>query len=181
MLSLCLKSSKVCSSAEMVGDNEDLLREILLRVPAQPLVRFKCVSKYWLSFISNPIFCDAHTRRNANPKVSGFFYNETTSNPGLKFISLCNKENNPSGSKALRFVVPDSTNVKILHSCNGLLLCSINGQKIATGTYPIRKYCVINPTTSQIKQLPRAYAPKRSKWTHLIGAALAIDPSKSPH
>jgi hypothetical protein len=44
------------SSAETIGSNQDILTEILLRMPAKPLLKFKRVSKQWLSSISDPAF-----------------------------------------------------------------------------------------------------------------------------
>ncbi|KAL6139493.1 hypothetical protein ACLB2K_057797 [Fragaria x ananassa] len=67
---------KRCNSsslAETVANTEELLTEILVRVPARPLVRFKCVSKHWLSLISDPRFCRLHTLQNPNPPISAVF------------------------------------------------------------------------------------------------------------
>jgi hypothetical protein len=44
------------SSAETIGSNQDILTEILLRMPAQPLLKFKRGSEQWLSLISDPVF-----------------------------------------------------------------------------------------------------------------------------
>ncbi|PRQ54160.1 putative F-box domain-containing protein [Rosa chinensis] len=66
---------KRCTSslAETVASIEQVLTEILVRVPAKPLVRFKCVSKHWLSLISDPKFCHRHTLQNPNTPVSAVF------------------------------------------------------------------------------------------------------------
>lgn len=53
--------------ASLVEGNEDLLNEILLRLPVKSLMRFKCVSKNWLAHISNPYFCHSHTLHQYNP------------------------------------------------------------------------------------------------------------------
>ncbi|KAK9925456.1 hypothetical protein M0R45_033780 [Rubus argutus] len=103
---------KRCSSslAETVANTEDLLTEILVRVPAKPLVRFKCVSKHWFSIISDPKFCHRHTLRNPNPPVSAVICD--TSHHPFAFVPLdfdhirstssspCNnhENQNPSGS-----------------------------------------------------------------------------------
>lgn len=39
---------------------EEILFEILLRLPVKSLCRFRCVSKHWCSIISDPDFADAH-------------------------------------------------------------------------------------------------------------------------
>src|ERR1044072_3199964 len=40
---------------------EELIVEILLRVPARSLLRFRCVCKSWKTLISNPQFVKDHT------------------------------------------------------------------------------------------------------------------------
>lgn len=40
--------------------SHDLIVEILLRLPIKSLLRFKCVCKSWLSFISDPHFVKSH-------------------------------------------------------------------------------------------------------------------------
>ncbi|MED6124430.1 hypothetical protein PIB30_058817 [Stylosanthes scabra] len=49
------------SSGDGVLGDEDLLTEILLRLPVKDLLRCKCVCKKWKSFISDPQFCYRHT------------------------------------------------------------------------------------------------------------------------
>ncbi|EEF51602.1 hypothetical protein RCOM_1501190 [Ricinus communis] len=49
-------SSPSLSSAETIANNYDLLTHILLCLPIKSLLKFNCVSKHWLSLISNPHF-----------------------------------------------------------------------------------------------------------------------------
>ena len=63
----------------MVSLTDDLLLEILSRVPYKSLCRPKCVSKSWLALCSDPI-----VRKKAPQTLSGFFfqsYTEPTFNP----------------------------------------------------------------------------------------------------
>ncbi|GMP36607.1 hypothetical protein CsSME_00008681 [Camellia sinensis var. sinensis] len=53
------------TSAERVINNDDLLKQILIRLPAKPLFSFKRVSKRWLSFIS-----DRYVLRDWIPPIS---------------------------------------------------------------------------------------------------------------
>ncbi|KAK7340703.1 hypothetical protein VNO77_21413 [Canavalia gladiata] len=46
---------------------EELIVEILLRLPVRSLLRFKCVCKSWLSLISDPQFAISHFDLNAAP------------------------------------------------------------------------------------------------------------------
>ncbi|KAJ6976543.1 hypothetical protein D5086_022765 [Populus alba] len=72
------------SSAEVIGNNLDLVTEILLRVPAKPLLKFKCVSKQWLSLISDPKFCVSHTHHQPPTAPSALFLlNYLASSPQL--------------------------------------------------------------------------------------------------
>jgi len=54
------------SSAEMISCNEDLLIQILIRLPAKTPVRLKSVSEHWLSIISSHQFSSLHALQNPN-------------------------------------------------------------------------------------------------------------------
>ena len=99
---------------------DDILLEILSRVPAKSLRRFRCVSRHWLGIIDNP----DHRKRLAQP-LTDFFYNSTSKNrfprSDLHFV-------NAFGSGRPLFYppfdfLPDRRGLDFLDSCNGLLLC----------------------------------------------------------
>ncbi|XP_020203767.1 F-box protein At5g07610 [Cajanus cajan] len=50
-----------------VAESEDLLTEILLRLPGKPLTTFKCVSKQWYALISHPRFLRRYLTSNRFP------------------------------------------------------------------------------------------------------------------
>ncbi|MCD7446067.1 hypothetical protein HAX54_031550 [Datura stramonium] len=56
------------SSTKAVGIDfqEEILRDILSRLPVLPLLRFKCVSKFWKTLISDPYFNMKHQRHHEN-------------------------------------------------------------------------------------------------------------------
>ncbi|CAL5364114.1 unnamed protein product [Camellia sinensis] len=150
------------SSSETVANNDDLLNKILLHLPIRSLLRFKSVSKHWLSLITN------------SPRPSGLFLYRYSHqiHPDFDFLSLLNYES-PSKPpfNALTFV-DDPSDLRILQSCNGLLLCR-----------GLHLY-IYNPTTSQFATLPQP--PRRVLsplccLTTCYDYNLAFDPSKSPH
>ncbi|KAL7229417.1 hypothetical protein ACSBR2_008011 [Camellia fascicularis] len=161
------------SSSETVANNDDLLNQILLYLPIRSLLRFKSVSKHWLSLITNPHFLHLRTTR-PNPRPSGLFLYRYSHqiHPEFDFLSLLNYES-PSKPpfNALTFV-DDPSDLRILQSCNGLLLCR-----------GLHLY-IYNPTTSQFATLPqpprRVLTPLRC-YTTFYAYNLAFDPSKSPH
>ncbi|KAM5553406.1 hypothetical protein ABKV19_025558 [Rosa sericea] len=190
----CSTSSSTTSSsislAEIIASTEELLTEILLRVPARTLVRFKCVSKHWLALISDPEFCHHHTLRNQNSSISAVFGDRSIDIFSIIFpldhdrrgSNHGNHNPRPSRCNPLNFVQNQHDLIEIIHSCNGLFLCRpINAT--STSRTP---YFVLNPTTNQFLTLtipPAAAATSNGQQiqTHIIGCALAFDPSKSPH
>lgn len=45
---------------------EDLLVDVLLRLPVESLMRFKCVCKHWYALITSPSFIEMHFHHNKN-------------------------------------------------------------------------------------------------------------------
>ncbi|KAH0696444.1 hypothetical protein KY290_013806 [Solanum tuberosum] len=123
------------------GDKKikDLVKEhVLPFLPAKSLMKFKAVSKDWDKWIASPLL--THQQSFSCQSFSGYFYqNMSKWDMNTMFLSL-----DPSTigvpSPALDFL-PEV--VKILSSCNGLLLCQ-----------GLEKYYVCNPATKNWKILP---------------------------
>ncbi|KAF2315834.1 hypothetical protein GH714_040378 [Hevea brasiliensis] len=161
-------SSPSPSSAETIANNDDLLTEILLRLPIKSLLKFKCVSKHWLSLISDPLFYLCLNPSNS-PCALMVHKWPRLDNPEFDFIKLGSNHSVPP-FKTLNFI-NDASVIKIIQSCNGLLLCnsfSKNSRKL--------NYYVYNPTTKQRKILPAL-----SQAGKTYGLYLAFDPRKSPY
>lgn len=175
-------------SAEQVAGDEDLVRELFLRLPVRCLIRYKSVSKQFFSIISDPHFACNHTRRTTNPPIpSGlFFYNSFTKSQQIESVSL-KVEPSPKNRTSkvgvgvgvrvpslsfLDVAAPGAT-IKILQSCNGLLLLCFTSQSSEA-----KSYCVCNPTTKNYKILPQpcVVPPKE-----ILNYSLAFNPSESPH
>ncbi|CAL5343819.1 unnamed protein product [Camellia sinensis] len=143
------------SSAEQVAANDDLLTEILIRLPLKSLPRFKSVSKHWFSLISSPHFTRT---RNVDPStVSGLFLHSSSYIPNLGFIPV------DTGKNATSISFPGLSDICIINSCYGLILCKTTN-----------RYHILNPLTKQFTTLPDPH-PRHA------GLSLAFDPSRSPH
>ncbi|KAJ9546250.1 hypothetical protein OSB04_025957 [Centaurea solstitialis] len=128
-------------SATLVASNDDLLTQILLRLPVTSILRFKSVSKHWNSLLTHPHFTLLYDRL---PPTPGFFLRNF-------YIPFQCNEQNPSPTPpfpSLDFY-PDLRGIRILQSSNGLLLCCSD-----RGHVRARKYYVFNPTTNQFTVVP---------------------------
>ncbi|KAI3444191.1 hypothetical protein Pfo_000856 [Paulownia fortunei] len=155
-------------SAAIIAGNDDLLMEIILLLPAKPLIRFQSVSKHWHSLISSQSFCHHHTRlQRHRPKPPPSFILRTIPPRFFYF--------NPTS----KVFVPFSFNppyTRILQSSHGLLLLECRNSP-----YGRKDYCVYNPTTGQARKLLIDCGGKNKKKTIISGICLAFDPSRSPH
>ncbi|KAF8369587.1 hypothetical protein HHK36_032391 [Tetracentron sinense] len=153
----------------VIADNDDLMTEILSRLPVKSLVKFKSVCKRWLSLISNPHFCHIHCRGNPL-SVSGLFLHKHSSliKPEFDFVPF---DGNATGIpfRSLSFI-DDATGIKMVGSCNGLFCISCLKDSERRHTHYI-----YNPATKQHTTLPRPVG------TNVVALNLAFDPSKSPH
>ncbi|PON92419.1 F-box domain containing protein [Trema orientale] len=164
-------------SAEIIASNDDLLSEILFRLPIKALVKFKSVSKHWRSLISDPKFA---LRRNTNPNpnpASGLFV-KRSSRPEFDFVNLGRNPKSISSRgpfRSLNFADDLSVGVGIVQSCNGLMLCSTNQAPES------REYFVYNPTVNRYATLPPFSPTAKNLSRSRFGVNLAFDPSRSPH
>ncbi|KAE8781349.1 hypothetical protein D1007_45388 [Hordeum vulgare] len=154
---------------------EDLLVEILSRVPYKSLCRFKCVSKRWRGIISHP------DHRKALPQyhlhdLAGFLYSSDVDKAGWfgRPVSAHNFTGVSVGTRppvrpSLPFL-PDCEQFHLLDSCNGLLLCR-RFQAFGSEAFD---YVVCNPATEKWVALPGFF-------TKMQTARLGFDPAVSSH
>ncbi|XP_021283325.1 F-box protein At5g07610-like [Herrania umbratica] len=157
--------------AEEVAHINDLLIEILRRLPTKTLLQFKLVSKQWLWLISSSEFSISHTRFLLNEgllKPSALFLDVIYRQPPTKFVFLPLNRDTKQLPPLDFMNAPD---IKIMQSCAGLLLCTCD--------YGNQSYFICNPVIKKFKtiSLPR---PPMLEY-QLVGVNLAFDPSKSPY
>ncbi|KAJ1423061.1 Galactose oxidase/kelch, beta-propeller [Sesbania bispinosa] len=124
--------------------SQELITEILLRVPVKSLVRFKCVCKSWFSLISDPHFATSHFQLGAAPPTHRIVFIA----PETHSIDLDASLNDDSASAAinLNFLLPQSVIYNnVGGSCRGFILLDC---------YP-NSY-IWNPSTGVHKQIPRS-------------------------
>jgi hypothetical protein len=156
-----------------VGLTDDLVVDILSRVPVKSICRFKCVSPSWRNLISHP-----DNRKKLPHTVTGFFYFDEFDS--CTFVSLA--EPPPPRRTGRGWVRPPSpcdflpanTGGRVVDCCNGLVLLN---NSCNSGSEPRARYVVCNPATE--------------KWTTVPGSThagkicsasiLCFDPAVSPH
>ncbi|KAL3650399.1 hypothetical protein CASFOL_006802 [Castilleja foliolosa] len=153
------------SPAQIVASIDDLLLEIYHLLPMKPLAQLKLVSKYWNSLISGPLRNRAAVglifEGGLGTRQTIFLNKSITSQPILNMTPITNG--------------PCYRDYKIVHSCNGLLLCLTSNRRDGP------KYYVYNPTTSKYITLPLPQVEIYRSRVSICGMYLAFDPSKSPH
>uniref|UniRef100_A0ACD5YV33 Uncharacterized protein n=2 Tax=Avena sativa TaxID=4498 RepID=A0ACD5YV33_AVESA len=171
----------------------DLIVEILSRLPARSVHRFKCVSPSWRDLIADP----AH-RKNLPHTLAGFFYSTfNRANPRLQdshFASV-SVGASPPDNPSLPFLPPDEyppvdaslrflpfdeyVYVPQLGTCNGLLLCFAHMApcpSLGDDEQLESHYVVCNPATERWVDLPpHPNVPLGSRMM----VRLAFDPAAS--
>nr|XP_048324141.1 F-box protein At5g07610-like [Ziziphus jujuba var. spinosa] len=100
----------------MVANNDDLLTEILVRLPINSVLAFKSLSKHWLSLISNPHFCRRSTALS-NPSCGLFLLRpsiSTNPNPSCNGLLLCSTSGGPEARKKYYVYNPTTKHYTIL-------------------------------------------------------------------
>ncbi|CAA0835569.1 F-box protein [Striga hermonthica] len=156
-------------SPQTVFSIDDLLIAIFLRLPIKTLNQLKLVSKQWHRVIFNPRFS---IQRNPIPNpAAGIFLQclHYVARIRIEYVPFTGLESAKPTLRKPKFV-KCPPGVKILHSCNGLLLCSSYRT-----SHHNRKYYVHNPTTNKFVLLPKLDS------AGICGMSLAFDPINSPH
>ncbi|EYU32646.1 hypothetical protein MIMGU_mgv1a020901mg [Erythranthe guttata] len=157
---------------------EELIEEILYFLPAKILLRLKCVSRSWNSLISSKSFIKEHAKKSStdgNLDRSKLMLNYDESYKNVRYMRVfCQPRSLVSCpiQNLLRKGDPVDTvldshrmkesgydiqidDVRILGSCNGLILISVNYS---------RKLFLWNPFTRKMRNIPHAASFTRSEF-----------------
>ncbi|KAL2324673.1 hypothetical protein Fmac_023731 [Flemingia macrophylla] len=102
---------------------DELILEILLRVPVRSLLQFRCVCKSWKTLISNPQFANDHlSTSTADPNMTHHQLVSSTSGNPRKIVSFCLQSlfQNPF-ARAKQRTLRMTHEYRIVDSYNGLL------------------------------------------------------------
>ncbi|XP_057435568.1 F-box/kelch-repeat protein At3g06240-like [Lotus japonicus] len=143
---------------------DELVEAILLRLPVSSLLRFKCVSKLWLSLISNPQFAKSQFDLAASPTHRLLL--NCTDDSQIQSLDIESSPPNDDESAAVlnytyvnmfyRFI----TSLEVLGSCRGFLLFLLPN-------FP-PDYIVCNPATGVQRRI-RSTRFRYSNYLYGIG------------
>ncbi|MED6124431.1 hypothetical protein PIB30_058818 [Stylosanthes scabra] len=188
------------SSGDGVLGDEDLLTEILVRLPVKALLRCKCVCKKWKSLISDPQFGYRNTLglcRNPkhNPYLNPSGIMVRPSNLALQKVNIIPFSNNNTKNRLNHRL--DLHNNKLdrhgelgyyfLRSCNGLFLWKTNPLKkvrLARRRELVQNcssFYVSNSTTGHCVGIDRFGHDDSNYNSSFSKPYLAFEPCKSPH
>ncbi|MCD9561009.1 hypothetical protein HAX54_019943 [Datura stramonium] len=116
---------------------EEIIGNILLRLPVKTLVQLKCVCKLWCALISTPWFISVHLKRFSSDPDAHYILVQSTEINGLIPIR------NPSC--LIKLTEPYKADYSVVGSINGLVCLNDRYSKLI---------CLWNPSIHQFKMLP---------------------------
>lgn len=138
---------------------DDLVLQILIRLPVKSLLRFRSVCKSWKFMVSDPWFVDAHRSRSATTLLISF--------PEIRrFNFFCVKDGEVS-----ELSQPPLCNIS--QSINGLIC--IYEQYEACSRKQLFRVILCNPSTREVVTLPPTSFPSPNYIQQYI--SLGYDPS----
>ncbi|XP_021974633.1 F-box protein CPR1 [Helianthus annuus] len=138
---------------------EELLSDILIRLPAKRLAQFRCVSKPMNALLSQPSFIKSHLHRSIhnNDEMFMVFYSELCLDGEIPIIAHPSHSpviENPNfiNLPASLTIPPGYTHSSILGSLNGLICFALWPTDTVSDRDPI--ICIWNPSLNALRILP---------------------------
>ncbi|XP_060193500.1 F-box/kelch-repeat protein At3g23880-like isoform X1 [Lycium barbarum] len=165
------KSDQICkgknSTEQMDVDKrthfqEEILADILNRLPVRSLLRFKCVSKLWETLISEPYFKMTHLNHAKNEQNSQKLLIRCLENDlySMYCVPLSSSVQPVENVRKLDFsVISRPYNCAIRGCCDGLVVIHVNDNIDGRRTI----HLLWNPSTGESILLPNPELPKREE------------------
>ncbi|VFQ92244.1 unnamed protein product [Cuscuta campestris] len=158
-----IKPDKIQSGSSAFG--EDLMREVMLRLPVKSLIRFKCVSRSWHAQISSPDFIAEHLQLSksisGNSRTHMIFREHCSGTPGTGacLISRKSQQEEPAVDDAMEIELPlreEGFTVSSVHGqCDGIFCLVGRFPNDPRGTHRQKRCLLWNPATREVRVLPR--------------------------
>ncbi|XP_054786085.1 F-box/kelch-repeat protein At3g06240-like [Prosopis cineraria] len=121
---------------------EEVIGEILLRLPVKSLLRFRCVSKSWHSLISSPLFAELHFQRSPG-RTHRILVTADSQFQSIDFNAPFHDDSAVVHLNFPRRRTPDD--LEIMGSCRGFLLLVVDKQQ---------KLFIWNPSNGVCRKIP---------------------------
>ncbi|XP_050238028.1 F-box protein At3g07870-like [Mercurialis annua] len=156
--------------------SDEVIENIFLKLPAESILRFRCISKYWHSVLSSPRFAASH--RHLNPNQYCLALVEDDSINIVQYVGL--QQNDPVAvftkklsfpptqqifpmswrdNSSSRLFVYSGWKTDLFCSCNGILCIDMIGNlhNDETSVYMSDHVTVLwNPCTNAFRELPKS-------------------------
>ncbi|XP_054789418.1 F-box protein CPR1-like [Prosopis cineraria] len=124
---------------------EEIIRNILKRLPVKSLIRFQCVCKHWKNLIQTPCFVADHLHHSTHQNPSLLFSCDYSREP-LRLLD-CEMQVREVQNTPL---IDSFSSVRILGSSNGLLCLAAEQSDLSPSAL-----LLWNPAIREVRQLPR--------------------------
>ncbi|KAL4600510.1 hypothetical protein ACB092_11G203700 [Castanea dentata] len=147
---------------------EEVVLEILHRLPVKSLIRFRCVSKSWNSLITNPAFINSHFSSNSS-NSNKLIVRHCVDKPYLERYKLID-DNNDSSSDQIQHIDFPLTSSRINHF---MLIGSVNG---LFSLFELERYVLWNPSIRKFITLPNPCITVKTDGRVKCRSAFGFDP-----
>ncbi|MCD7463167.1 hypothetical protein HAX54_050083 [Datura stramonium] len=158
--------------AEKVAGNDDLLRQILVRLPGSSLLRFRCVCRHWRFLTSSSDFRQLQSCRSAASTAGLFLFRKSDRRYHLDHLLNFPETSKRRVPSNIRTFIGSFQSIKPINYCNGLLCLRLHLDNDEVF------YCVYNPCTNRYTNIP---LPEIDDLDEIVSMNLAFDPSKSSY
>jgi F-box interacting protein len=162
------------------GLPEDLLMEILSRLPVKSLMRCKCVSKSWYALVTNPSFISKHLKISHNLNRGAAILRLGGGLDQLRLSTLSNETLEVSGDVDLSQWFHDEVSmVSMFGPCNGILCLSGTLWNMRDGYSDYDRLVLWNPATRESKMVPPF--PRQQDLDFLTHIGFGFDPKTNDY
>ncbi|XP_028755840.1 putative F-box protein At1g33530 [Neltuma alba] len=145
--------------------HEEIIRQILKRLPVKSLIRFQCVSERWKNLIKSPSFIDEHLHYSTHQNPSLLL---RKSNGRFKPLQLRLMDSEMHVREVQNPPLPlrSLLTFSIVGSCNGLVCAEIDGYDKSASS---ASFLLWNPATGDVRKIPTTRSSKHPYESVYVG------------